>query len=228
MRKKMRVGVIIAVFVLAGSGLFCYRNIYGGKKNEKQIEKQTKWNSNQMPKDVVQVEEGEYYSYVDDVDPKIVRIGNKKTGKEFSVQVNDKEGRINAVMELKWISDVELGIISHIDPSLSHFCIYNVKEKTLSDEKYGIEFQWIKGKKETLIYAVASPHFKEQKGNEVIKNYYDEVLYTTDENEEVDEITLSPDGEEIAVLLWNRRSDREQSIVIKKDGNVVREKKIEQ
>ena len=228
MRKKMRVGVIIAVFALAGSGLFCYRNIYGAKKNEKQIEKQTKLNSNQIPKDAVQVEEGEYYSYVDETDPKIVQIGNKKTGKEFSIQVNDKEGRVNAVMELEWISDVELGIISHIDPSLSYFCIYNVKQKTFSDEKYGIEFQWLKGKKETLVYAVASPHFKEQKGNEVIKNYYDEVLYTTEENEEVDGLTLSPDGEEITVLLWNRKNDSERSIVIKRDGSVIREKKIEE
>ncbi|MBS6561477.1 MAG: hypothetical protein KH355_14575, partial [Clostridiales bacterium] len=126
MRKKMRVGVIIAVFVLAGSGLFCYRNIYGAKQNGKQIE--TKSNISQIPKDAVQVEEGEYYSYVNETDPKVVQIGNKKTGKEFSIQVNDKEGRVNAVMELEWISDVELGIISHIDPSLSYFCIYNVKQ----------------------------------------------------------------------------------------------------
>ncbi|MBS6559968.1 MAG: hypothetical protein KH355_06835, partial [Clostridiales bacterium] len=74
----------------------------------------------------------------------------------------------------------------------------------------------------------ASPHFKEQKGNEAIKNYYDEVLYTTEENEEVDALTLSSDGEEIKVLLWNRKNDSDQSVIIKKDGSIVREKKIEE
>ena len=221
MRKKVLITMMIAVCILSGNGMVYYQHNDKNRQTEQSSETEEMLNQ-----DIVETKDSEYYAYIDEKNPKTVQIGNKKTGKEFSIQINDKEERVNAVVELEWISDVELGILSHIDPSVSYFCVYNAKQKTFFDEKYGVHFQWVKNDESTLIYAVASPHFSKEKGYEVVKNQKDEILYTTEQDEEIAELALSPNGEEIAMLLWNRKTDSNELVMMKRNGTDIQRKTI--
>ena len=223
MRKKI-VTTICAICIL-GVGAFYYHSVYGsepikGNKESVQDKKKahTKWRERK--------EEKEYYAYIDDSDPYKVWIGDKETKKEFSIQVEDEEQKINAVMETEWVTKEQLGIISHIDPSMSYFCIYDVEKKTFLNGTYGFDFQWVNQDIDTFVYAVASPHFKQQKGNEIVKNRKEEILYTTREGEEIEEIQLSPDGEYIGIVTYEKNGEQYDLILIDRDGKVKKEEKL--
>lgn len=118
-----------------------------------------------------------------------VALNNVKTGDTKEINVEDDLKLTTDILKIEWINDDTVAIISHINPSLLYLCLYNASNNKIIDKKYGDQFDWDSDNNNDMLYVQHSPHFSNFRGNDKILNSNDEVLYTTDPNVIVSDIT---------------------------------------
>lgn len=220
MRKKVVSAIVLTICTLGCGSMFYYYNFYG--KEQPVGNGQIKYNlSSTEENKLIPMEEKKYYAFIPENTSDQVIIGNQKTGEERTIQIKDKKDLANAVMEVKWINSNQLAIESHINPSLSYFCVYDVENQTFIVEKYGMGFQWIGNDINTLAYYVPTSHFNQQKGMEEIRNKEEQVLYRSKEQVELQKLLLSPNGEKIAVICHDISKEQWELCIIKQDGSAL-------
>lgn len=128
------------------------------------------------------------------------------------VKVSDETNSITSIMSLEWIDSDQIAIISHINPSLDYFTVYNVKTKEFTDSIYGTDFIWDKNDISTLIYLKNPSHFSDTSDKAyIIFNYAGDELY-----ESKDQLTgLKFDGDQITFTIIDPSGNKTQKNISK-------------
>lgn len=128
------------------------------------------------------------------------------TGKiQDRIHVEDSVNSITSIENLMWLDKNNLVIFGHINPSLSCMLVYDLKKKTFTTIKYGIDFIWKDKDLKTLIYISPKPHFSSD-GVDRIVNYKDEVIYQ------------APEGITINGLAWKGKDSIQFKLI---DENLI-------
>lgn len=167
-----------------------------------------------------------YEIYTKNGDNKNVYLYDRKKEDVEKIEVTNDLDLETMIMSLKWVSEKEFAVISHVNPSLNCLSVYNAKTKEKKMEKFGSLFEWKNEDYNSLIYVFPAPHFAEYSGKEEVMNADDEVLYQTVENEVVENLSVNEETGDLALLTNKSDSIRESDdeldnrkvILLKKHG----------
>lgn len=134
-------------------------------------------------------------------------------------QIDVTPDLVTDIMTLEWIGTDKVAVWSHVNPSLGCLDIYDVNGLQKLVEKY-CSFYSLTEEIDSLVYVEPAPHFSSAKGDEVILNIDDEILYQTGKKETISSID-SNDNEDIAIVVEKENANYEtestELVVLKKN-----------
>lgn len=118
------------------------------------------------------------FAYKMDLTQKIwgkIGIIQVDTGKITDIFLDDNYA--NAFINVQWVSDKQVAITGHRNPSLNTYEVYDINSLKLANKYYGIGFTWNKLKTH-LYYTIPAPHFTSgDRGKNKIVNELGDILY---------------------------------------------------
>ncbi|MDE7424854.1 MAG: hypothetical protein K2N51_14390 [Lachnospiraceae bacterium] len=149
-----------------------------------------------------------YDAYVENFYNNIIKITNLKTKQSTTMEIKDELKLGNCIDEVLWINDTTLAVIMHANPSLSVLFVIDADKEKILYTKYGSAFTWVDDNPESLLYVEQAPHFSEVTGYEEIKNYEDDTLLQTGEEEQIVGFDISQEDDTVAYVI-NDKKDKE-------------------
>lgn len=131
-----------------------------------------------------------------------------------TIKVNDETSSITSIISLEWIDKNLIGVLSHINPSLDYYTIYDIENDKFIYSAYGTNFVWNKEDINTLIYIENPPHLSSSENQKYkIKDYKSNILYES--NDQISDLQyddnkivfyLLKDGKKIKKILWENKT----------------------
>ncbi len=117
------------------------------------------------------------------------------------------------IMGIKWLSNRNIGILVHVNPSLDSYQTYDVITGKNLDNYFGYGFLFNKSNS-SLIYIQTQPHFSSPIGEDKVM-LNNSVLFKTDKKTLLDNVLYpSASFKRLAFFEYNIENERKSSIVI--------------
>lgn len=189
-------------------------NIIGNASSFEELEHSAKYEEDFVNKSSeeslcdIEVESGKYKATTLLYSGRDVEIQDIDTCQEKRISVIDELELATCIEDMYWINENHLAIQMHVNPSISALVLYDASNEKVIYTKYGVGFSWTDDTPDGLIYVEPSPHFASYDGFETIKNATDEVLFETEENEEIVSMDFEPDNSCVEYVV-NNKNDKE-------------------